>query len=383
MKTIAITNKPNNTLTHTKTITLALSLALFGSLSARAAQAEQSVSDANPNADQSEAAIRLEMQTLSARMAELSRKLPANGPAGEPKRMVFHVANDGTVQSMDNQKTTVVKHSTDANNHAEGARLGLVLMSGTGVGVAVAAVTPGSGAEKAGIKTGDELVSLGGTALPATDTLQATRKILSNLKAGEALAVGVKRGGQTLSLNVTASNLPKVMVFSTSSQQGAMPNLESLSALSPEIQATVTAAIASATQTGATTGGANRQIIRINLPGGVNNSDLDLTTLNPDLAKYFGARDGVLALDVKGYPPLLAGDVITQIDGVVTPTPGAVFAALGKKAGQTSQVDVIRQKSNRTLSVQVPTHPMPPTPPVPPAPVAAPAAPTPPAPPRG
>ena len=358
--------------------TLAMAISLFGLSQAHALEAAQTVSNAATPGRSAET-ISAEMKALSKRMAELARELRQNGGGGgDSTTTVFRVAEDGSVDTVDH-----VGHVERLGNLPgldplkPGARLGLVLMSASDGGVSIAAVTPGSGADKAGIKAGDELISVRGKALPAAGALQAAREILQTLKADEQLALGVMRAKQPLSFTVTASNLPKVMIVRNLDQLGE------LHGLSPEIQAEVSSAIETAMQArdySSSGDGKTRQVIRIRLPGSANNSDLDMTTLNPDLAQYFGAREGVLALDVKGYPPMLAGDVITRIDGVTIKTPNEVFTAFGKKAGQNAQVEVIRQKSNRTLSVLVPSHVVPPIPPVPPVP---PAPPAPPAPPRG
>ena len=376
MKILTLTNQPGTTLRNTKAITVALSIALFGSFSAHAGESMQTVADATTSTGQSAESIRSEMQSLSKRMAGLARQLRESGGEASQTSTVFKVASDGSVETVDHF-STVERFTAGAGDEAlrEGVRLGLVLMSQANGGVTIAAVTPGSGAEKAGIQAADELISLHGAVLPTANKLSATREILRTLKQDEQIKVGVKRGSATLNFTVTAAKAPTIMTvlnldrlndLSQISTQIANSELQSLS---PEIQAEIATAVGNALKlapTGTASSGQTRQIIRIKLPGGVTNSDLDLTTLNPDLAQYFGARDGVLALDVKGYPPLLAGDVITRIDGNPTATPSAVFAALSKKAGQTSQVEVIRQKSNRTLSVQVPTLAVPPAPPAPP-----------------
>ena len=143
--------------THYKTLALAISL--FSISQAHALEAVQTASSsATPG--RSIDAISAEMKALSKRLAELTRELRQNGGGGDSTTTVFRVAEDGSVDTIDH-----VGHIERFNNLGglealkPGARLGLVLMSASDGGVSIAAVTPGSGADKAGIKAGDNLVS--------------------------------------------------------------------------------------------------------------------------------------------------------------------------------------------------------------------------------
>jgi serine protease Do len=67
-------------------------------------------------------------------------------------------------------------------------------------GALVEGVTPGSCADKAGIKVGDIITKLGDTVISSTDTLKLAKK---NFKAGETTTVTVNREGEELSLSIT------------------------------------------------------------------------------------------------------------------------------------------------------------------------------------
>ncbi|GAA3117791.1 trypsin-like peptidase domain-containing protein [Planomonospora alba] len=76
---------------------------------------------------------------------------------------------------------------------------------GGAVGVGVARVTPGGGADKAGIEPGDVIVSVNGT---KTATTQALSEVLATLKPGDRAEVGLLRpDGSTTTVTVTLGQL--------------------------------------------------------------------------------------------------------------------------------------------------------------------------------
>jgi S1-C subfamily serine protease len=69
-----------------------------------------------------------------------------------------------------------------------------------GPGVKVAGVTPGSPAEKAGVREGDVLLRVDGKDVAS---LQGFSGILRGLAPGQTVKVGLRRGGEELTLDVT------------------------------------------------------------------------------------------------------------------------------------------------------------------------------------
>ena len=304
--------------------------------------------------------IQAEMKQLGERMAALASELAAQG---QDSAYNFRISSEG-----------MHGHGGEAVVHQlrDGAALGIVLSARDGA-IFIGAVTPGSGAEQAGLRSGDQIVSVRGKALNANISVNDARASIGALKAGDSVELGVKRGSQVLTLTAKASLQPRVLMFG-----GHAAKLADLSALAqlkniPEISV----------HEGS---GTHRRIkiIRNDTEGTLHNSDLDLTKISPDLGAYFGTTTGVLALAVEGYAPLLAGDVILRVADVETTNPGEVFAQFGKAQGKSVAVAVMRQKAPRTLTVLVPVGAMPPEPPMPPMPTAPPTppkAPSPPAPP--
>ena len=67
-------------------------------------------------------------------------------------------------------------------------------------------VVAGSPAEKAGLKAGDIITSLNGTALDATHTLDL---MLGQMTPGQTATFGILRDGQNLTITVTLGTRPK------------------------------------------------------------------------------------------------------------------------------------------------------------------------------
>ena len=295
--------------------------------------------------------IQAEMQQLGQRMTALATELRAQGGEFSPEAM---------------QTTTILRQMH------EGAALGIVL-SARESGIFISAVTPGSGAEQAGLHSGDQIISVRDKAIAANTSVEAVRTRIGTLKAGDTVALGIKRGGQMLTLTAKATQQPRVLMFGAHDAKVAAE----LRALELE-----TSDLAIQNRFNDEGAGEHRRIkiIRNDGQGVSQNSDLDLSKITPDLGSYFGTATGVLALSVQGYAPLLPGDVILRVGNVATTSPGEVFAQFGAAQGKAVEVAVMRQKAPRTLTVQVPIGAMPPVPPMPPAPPKPPLPPIPPAP---
>jgi len=129
--------------------------------------------------------------------------------------------------------------------------------------------------------------------------------------------------------------------------------------------------------------------LRIIASGGL---DVNLTTINAELGKYFGASSGVLVLENEGakLAQIKAGDVIQMIDGQPADSvPGCMRLLTSKEPGQILNVEVLREHKKLVLAVEAPKRdelffriPPPPAPPAPHSATSPPAPPAPPAQPR-
>lgn len=319
---------------------------------------------AAPDADTREQALaeaRADLARASRRMAELAKQYALHGK-GQVRRPV----------------------------------LGVLLAPDADSGVRIAGVTPDSGAAKAGLKTGDRIVSVDGKQVLGDRgelRMRNLRKLLGDLEAGEKTAIGYVRDGRKATVDVTPSPGGRMFVWSGDASGGdgafAFPagdfdfdfDFDAMPGIADEIR---------------------REIIRIGpldvckdgacdapaLLSAFRWNGLNLAAVDAQLGRYFGTDRGVLVLSTGDLAGLQAGDVIQRVEGKPVDSPREAMAALrGKPEGAKVAITYLRDRKTGNTQVTVPKLaplpiPPPPRPPAPPAPPAAPkAAPPPPAPP--
>lgn len=102
----------------------------------------------------------------------------------------------------------LVKHGTVVHSHRAALEARVTTVSGSNnkpAGVGIVGVTKGGGAQKAGLKTGDVIVKVGGHATPTEQNLS---QILANLNPGHKVKVTVERGGEHKTVTVKLGSLP-------------------------------------------------------------------------------------------------------------------------------------------------------------------------------
>ena len=102
---------------------------------------------------------------------------------------------------------TKTGHVTNSHRAALGVEVQTVTgPSGQPAGVSIAAVTPGGPAAKAGLRPGDVITAVSGTATPDTETLAA---VLAGQRPGQQVPVSVTRAdGSTTTIHLTLGQLP-------------------------------------------------------------------------------------------------------------------------------------------------------------------------------
>jgi hypothetical protein len=194
--------------------------------------------------------------------------------------------------------------------------------SGGASGARVREVSPGGPAAEAGIRTGDIIVSLNGSALSGAEPTRQVVDIMREVKPDTKVSVRVLREGKPRDFTVTVRSGP---VFFARAH--GMPDLEfgPLGPLPPP------------------------GIIGMRGPL----MDLELVTLTPQLGRYFGADKGVLVVrsPAHGALQLEDGDVILAIDGRA-PVSGshATRILASYQPGEKLNLRVIRE--HKTLDVQ-------------------------------
>ena len=192
-------------------------------------------------------------------------------------------------------------------------------------GVRVLAVSPGGPAAEAGIRSGDVVVAVNGTAVTGEEASRQIVEIIRDVKPDSKLNVRVLRDGKPRDFIVTARPGPGFMGF-----EGGFPEFPALPPLNPFFM----------------------------VQGPLSN--MELATLTPHLGTYFGTEKGVLVVrsPPDGALKLQDGDVILAIDGR-EPTSGShATRILGSyQPGERIMLRIVRQHKTVDLETTVPEQP--------------------------
>ena len=226
----------------------------------------------------------------------------------------------------------VVKTEADATNDKVGAR--------------IEAVTPGSPADKAGLKAGDIITrfdgtALGGVAAEEDDESGPGMKLIDLARAldpGDTVQVEYRRGTTNSKASLVAEDLG--LSGRLGELRGEMPEMGEMDHMwegFPKMQVGP---------------GEMSWNLMSDAWGGI-----ELVSLNPDLGEYFGAREGVLVVRASedSTLPLKGGDVIVAIGGRKPTSPMHAMRILRSyDEGETVSIDVLRKQKRSTLTWKVP-----------------------------
>ncbi|HZP11505.1 MAG TPA: PDZ domain-containing protein [Nevskiaceae bacterium] len=198
-------------------------------------------------------------------------------------------------------------------------------------GVLITAVTPGSGADKAGLKSGDILTSANGKSLVTKkgEKPKPERKLvelMSTLSPGDKVDLEYEREGKNARVTVIAQR-PEPMNF-------PMMDLED-----EDLDAFMSS------------------IPPMRMWSG-DDAGLQLAKLDDDLASYFQTHDGVLVIkaakDKDDAVALKSGDVIQSIDGSTIELPVDAMDRLRDAGDKEVRIEVIRHGKHETLKGKSP-----------------------------
>jgi S1-C subfamily serine protease len=241
------------------------------------------------------------------------------------------------------------------------AIIGVQLEPTPGQGARVREVSPGGPAADAGMRAGDVIVSVNGTAVKGENPAREVMRLLRPVKPDSKVDVRVQRDGSARDFTVVARAAPGYF-FEQFPDFGAEPRP------------------------------------RLLLRGPV--MDMELATLTPQLGRYFGSDKGVLVVraPADGALKLEDGDVILAIDGRAPASGSHATRILASyQPGEKITLRIVRMHKTLDLDTALPARAehehehrhaatggntlyLTPTPPVPPLPPAAPVPPPPPAP---
>jgi putative serine protease PepD len=114
--------------------------------------------------------------------------------------------NDGVGFAIPSDAVKSVANTITSGGKVQHAYLGITIAtSSSGTGAQVSAVKAGSPALSAGVKAGDVITAIDGTAVTSADDLTAK---IGALKPGDKVTLSVTRNGSTLKLDVTLGTRP-------------------------------------------------------------------------------------------------------------------------------------------------------------------------------
>lgn len=204
------------------------------------------------------------------------------------------------------------------------------------VGARIEAVTPGGPADDAGLKAGDVITRFKGTALggvagedddesgPGMKLIELARA----LEPGDTVQVEYRRGNESKRATIVAEDLGNSWSM-TPRGEFVGPDFRVLE------------------------DGMRGFEFTMGLPWG----RLELVTLNPDLAEYFGTREGVLVVKAPADSSLAlkGGDVIVTIGGRKPTSPSHAMRILGSyEAGESVAIEIVRKQRRSTVTWTVP-----------------------------
>jgi membrane-associated protease RseP (regulator of RpoE activity) len=226
-------------------------------------------------------------------------------------------------------------------------RLGATIVDAD-TGALVTALTPGGGAEEAGIRVGDVIQSIEGVAVADADVgpSEGVVERLREVEPGATVAVVVERAGQSLDFEVQTAEGPaglpglarsgrNALVLANPDAQGSSRFLvDGTAPFVPNLEIVRTLGFASS-------------------PWG----EMELVVLSEELGRYFDTSEGLLvvrgpeddAIDIRD------GDVILAISGRTPNSPEHAIRILSSfEAGETIEFSIMRDGRRRTIEYSIP-----------------------------
>ncbi len=239
-------------------------------------------------------------------------------------------------------------------------------------GLLLSGVTPGGGAEAAGLAAGDELTSINGVSLSSGNPMEQLHGAMAEVAVGDTVTVGYARDGSADVAGVVTQAKGSFIMGMAGAPATMAMKLEGVPASTLSGQASNANATASWVASGAVvenleslealqaSGGVapifNRAVHVASPVGG-----LRLEPVGGDLASYFGVDRGVLVMAAPpaadGEDALKAGDILRAVNGEAVQHPGDALRLLmgGQHAADGGvsvlSVEVLRQGATHLLAV--------------------------------
>ena len=213
------------------------------------------------------------------------------------------------------------------------ALIGILVGDQTEDGIVVAGVTPGGGAEEAGLQTADLIISIDEESLTGHDRpMTVLHRILDDVDPGNSVVLEVDRDGQIHAFDVVTMANDAMVV--PAQPLSASPLVEHLCRLWAPRR--------------------SEHMAPGRVPGRPSFSGdggLHLVDIGADLGDYFGVDAGVLVLNVPGKSELKPGDIVRRVDGADVASSAEAYRLLAGSPDEDAEVEIRRK--NRKLDVTV------------------------------
>jgi S1-C subfamily serine protease len=278
---------------------------------------------------------RVWVQEVDERNAEVDRRLvDAEQRMAEAARQIARLTKERLPQLQGMQQRIEIISS-------DRPRLGVSIGSdadGAVKGVSIVGVTPGSAADDAGLRSGDLITSINGEDLGAPSADEATARLLDFMEGvenGDTLELGYLRDGKSGEVEVEPRPIERqVFAFSGNGREFVVPEAPAIAVVPG--------------------GGPHEVFFHWTSDGW---GDMELVELNEGLGQYFGTDEGLLVVSAPASDSLQLedGDVIQKIDGrEPTDVRHALRILSSYQAGESLQLEIMRNKKRKTLDVEIP-----------------------------
>lgn len=253
----------------------------------------------------------------------------------ELQRATRELARSLAESDRGNPRAQYFEYMTDPQRAVLGVLINDESEAGDDRGVRLLAVSPGGGAEKAGLKAGDLVTALNGAPLAREgkrSPQKRLREALRTLKAGDEVKVDYERDGRRAGATVkTQAPEPELAMAPLPMWQEFLDD-EDFGKFMP-------------------------------MPGagfpfrGPAIRGLELAKLDADLGAYFKTTEGVLVVKAPKSSALglKSGDVIQKIDGDAVAEPVTVLDKLRSRgAEQSVKLEIVRQGRKSALEARIP-----------------------------
>ncbi len=240
--------------------------------------------------------------------------------------------------------------AADQISHGTGGRIGVSIRDvgaedakgqSPGAGIVIDSVAEDSAAEKAGLKKGDVVVEFDGERVRSVR--QFTR-LVTETPGGRTVTAAVLRDGSRVSLNITPRDASDTHFLSG----GGWDSFETLRGFGANPPAIPARPVPPATS-----------MLESFLWRGSNRLGVTVGELSPQLAEYFGTKEGVLvsAVDENSAASkagVKAGDVITSLNGQEIANASELRRRLTRlDTGEEFSLGIVREKKTMTLKGKV------------------------------